>query len=151
MNSNLKQELYTECQRFVDSRLQAVQKTITEIQESLTSETKSSAGDKHETGRAMLQLEREKAGQQLAEIQKVNQLLSKINVSKSSEIIGLGSVVFTTQANYFMTISAGELKNQDQSFYAISVNTPIAKLLIGKKVGDEVQFREQAFKIIKVI
>ena len=45
MNSNLKQELYTECQRFVDSRLQAVQKTITEIQESLTSETKSSAGN----------------------------------------------------------------------------------------------------------
>ena len=151
MNSNLKQELYTQCQNFVDSRLQAVQKTITEIQESLTSETKSSAGDKHETGRAMLQLEREKAGQQLAEIQKVNQLLSKINVSKSSEIIGLGSVVFTTQANYIMTISAGELKNHDQSFYAISANTPIAKLLIGKKVGDEIQFREQAFKIIEVI
>ncbi len=34
----------------------------------LFSETKSSAGDKHETGRAMLQLEMEKTSQQLAVI-----------------------------------------------------------------------------------
>ena len=75
--NNLKQDLYMQCQVFVGTRLRAIQKTIAEIQESLTSETKSSAGDKHETGRAMLQLEREKAGHQLAEIQKLNQLLSR--------------------------------------------------------------------------
>nr|WP_321234053.1 3-oxoacyl-ACP synthase [uncultured Psychroserpens sp.] len=147
----LKKDLYTQCQLFVDNRLQAVQKTIAEIQESLTSETKSSAGDKHETGRAMLQLEREKAGQQLAEIQKINQLLSIIDISKSTEIIGIGSIVYTTQANYFITISAGEIKIDDHSFYAISANTPIAKLLLGKTKGDQIQFRNQDFEIIKVI
>ncbi|MBV1924868.1 MAG: 3-oxoacyl-ACP synthase [Flavobacteriaceae bacterium] len=126
-------------------------KTIDEIQESLTSETKSSAGDKHETGRAMLQLEREKAGHQLSEIQKINQLLSKIDVSKTSQTIGLGSVIFTTQANYFITVSAGELKFDNQSFYAISANTPIAKLLLGKGGDEQIKFRAQEFKIIKVI
>lgn len=148
--NNLKQDLYKQCQTFVDARLKAIQKTIEEIQISLTSETKSSAGDKHETGRAMLQLEREKAGQQLAEIQKLNQLLSKIDVSKTSSVIGLGSVVFTTQANYFIAISAGEIKVQNQSFYAISANTPIAKLLLGKQVEDQIEFRDQVFKITKV-
>lgn len=149
--NNLKQELYIQCQAFVDTRLQTIQKTIIEIQESLTSETKSSAGDKHETGRAMLQLEREKTGHQLAEIQKLNQLLSKIDVSKTSQIIGLGSLVFTTQSNYFITISAGELKGDNKTFYAISANTPIAKLLLGKEIGDKFQFREQEFEIIEVI
>ena len=149
--NNLKQDLYSQCQAFVDNRLRTIQKTINEIQESLTSETKSSAGDKHETGRAMLQLEREKAGHQLSEIQKLNQLLSKIDISKTSEGIGLGSIIYTTQANYFITISAGELKFDNQSFYAISANTPIAKLLLGKLKGDQIQFRDQEFEIIKVI
>ncbi|MDG5491013.1 GreA/GreB family elongation factor [Psychroserpens sp. SPM9] len=150
MNSSLKQTLFKQCQQFVDGRLNAIQQTINEIQESLTSETKSSAGDKHETGRAMLQLEREKAGQQLAEIQKLNELLSKIDLSKSSNTIGLGSLIFTTQAHYFIIISAGQLQAQDQQFYAISANTPIAKLLLGKQAGDLITFRNQEFKIIEV-
>lgn len=149
--NNLKQELYTQCQAFVDNRLKAIQKTIDEIKESLTSETKSSAGDKHETGRAMLQLEREKAGQQLAEIQKLNQLLSKINVSKTNSTIGLGSLIFTTQANYFIAISAGELKINDEYFYAISTNTPIGKLFLGKQKGDQIKFRDQEFEVVEVL
>jgi transcription elongation GreA/GreB family factor len=99
----------------------------------------------------MLQLEREKAGHQLAEIQKLNQLLSKIDLSKTSKIIGLGSVVFTTRANYFIALSAGEMKACNQSFYAISANTPIAKTLIGKEAKNQIQFRDQEFEIIKVI
>jgi len=149
--NNLKQELYIQCQAFADSRLKAIQKTIDEIQESLSSETKSSAGDKHETGRAMLQLEREKAGHQLAEIQKLNQLLPKIDISKTLQTIGLGSVVFTTQANYFIALSAGEIKADNQLFYAISASTPIASLLLGKQKGDQIKFRDQEFEIIKVI
>ncbi len=149
--NNLKQELYIQCQAFVNDRLKVIQKTIDEIQESLTAETKSSAGDKHETGRAMLQLEREKVGHQLSEIQKLNQLLSKIDVSKISQIIGLGSIVFTTQANYFIIVSAGELKVDDQSFYAISANTPISKLLLGQQKGNQITFRDQDFEIIEVI
>ncbi|MGB3608020.1 MAG: 3-oxoacyl-ACP synthase [Psychroserpens sp.] len=148
---NLKVLLYHQCEQFVAHRLESIKTTIAEIQESLTSETKSSAGDKHETGRAMLQLEREKAGQQLAEIQKTNQLLSQIDIAKRSEFIGLGSLVYTTSSNYFVAISAGELKTENLICYAISANTPIGKLLLGKTVGDEVQFRDQAFKIIKVI
>ncbi len=97
MTSNIKQELYNQCQFFIDARLQAITKTIAEIQESLTSETKSSAGDKHETGRAMLQLEREKAGHQLVEIEKQKQILQKINVEAKHQKAALGSVIKTTQ------------------------------------------------------
>jgi len=148
---SIKLELYNFCLEFVDSRFQTIQNTIKEIQESLLSETKSSAGDKHETGRAMLQLEREKAGNQLAEIQKVKEALYKIDLTKSSKKIGLGSVVFTTKSNYYLSISAGALKVKDELFYAISPNTPIGQLLIGEKSGSKVVFRGQQFEIEKIL
>ena len=145
-----KEYLYLQCKDFVENRFQAIQNTINEIQESLTSEIKSSAGDKHETGRAMLQLEREKAGNQLAEIQKIQAQLSKISIANTSEVIGLGSAVYTNKSNYLIAISAGELKIENDIFYAISSNTPIGQLLMGRTVGDEVIFREQKFRIEKV-
>ena len=148
---NIKQQLYNACLEFVEGRLKTIQNTISEIQESLTSETKSSAGDKHETGRAMLQLEREKAGHQLAEIQSVRAQLAKIDVEKSSGAVGLGSVVYTSQFNYFIAVSAGELKAGNEKFYAISPDTPIGKLLIGKVVRGKIAFRDSSFKIDKII
>ena len=143
----IKESLYIQCVDFVENRFQTIQNAINEIQESLTAETKSSAGDKHETGRAMLQLEREKAGNQLAEIQKIKEQLSKIMLSNSSKFVGLGSVVFTNKKNYFIAISAGELRIDEVLFYAISLNTPIGQLLKGKTIGDIVSFKEQLFKI----
>ena len=143
----IKESLFKKCESFVEKRLQSIQKANSEIQESLLSETKSSAGDKHETGRAMLQLEREKTGQQLAEIQKTQEILSKIDVSKTSKTICLGSVVYTSQANYFISISAGKLTVDNIDFFAISPNTPIGQLLLSKTAGVEVIFRKQSFTI----
>lgn len=150
-DAEIKSDLYRYCQQFVENRLQTIQNTMTEIQESLLSETKSSAGDKHETGRAMLQLEREKAGNQLAEILKIKEIFSKVNCTKLSNTVGLGSVVFTTQANYFIAISAGEIKLDNHVFYAISASTPIGQLVISKTIGDSIVFNNVAFKIIHVI
>jgi transcription elongation GreA/GreB family factor len=150
-NLKTKQALYSKCLESIEIRFQTVQNTIQEIQESLLSETKSSAGDKHETGRAMLQLEREKAGNQLAEIQKIKEHFSKIDISKSSKIIHLGSVVYTNKANYFIAISAGILKVENESFFAISPNSPIGQLLLSKTIGDTIVFNNLEFKIINVI
>lgn len=150
-NLNTKHILHFKCLEFIDNRFKTVQNTIQEIQESLLSEAKSSAGDKHETGRAMLQLEREKAGNQLAEINKIKEQFSKMDVSKTLKKIGLGSVVYTTNSNYFIAISAGELTVGNIKFFAISPNTPIGLLLMGKTIGDEIIFREQKFVVEEVI
>ena len=148
---NIKTQLLQLCTTSLDTRLQSVLAVIEDIKQSLQSETKSSAGDKHETGRAMLQLEREKAGHQLAEIEKTKQILSKINTESTYKKIGLGSVVYTTTSNYFISISAGEFIVEDDTFYAISANTPIGQLLLGKSVGDVINFRNLEFKITKVL
>ncbi len=148
---NLKEQLHNKCIKFLESRLKTIQISISEIQESLLSETKSSAGDKHETGRAMLQLEREKAGQQLAKIQKLKETLSRIDIKNASKNICLGSVVYTTQANYFISISAGKLTIDSTDFFAISPNTPIGQLLLSKQVDDDVVFRDNKFTIKDIL
>jgi len=150
-NLELKGQLHQHCLGYIEDRFQTIQNTINDIQESLFSETKSSAGDKHETGRAMLQLEREKAGSQLAEIEKIRKVFSKIDISKTPKVIGLGSLVYTTKSNYFIAISAGEIKINGHIFYAISPNSPIGQLLMRKSVGDKVVFNDAIFTITILI
>ncbi len=147
---NLKQQLYQYCWTFIEDRFKTIQNNIEEIQKALNSETKSSAGDKHETGRAMLQLEREKLGLQLAEINKINKTLSRVNLHNTSNVITLGSIVFTNKLNYFITISAGKLVVDNEVFYAISANTPMGKLLIGKTAGDVIDFNKNTIEIKKI-
>ena len=147
----IKQELYDVCQEHIDERLKSIKDSIREVQESLLSETKSSAGDKHETGRAMLQLEREKLGNQLLEVEKLKQKLTRIAIDIKSSKVGLGSVVYTTQFNYFVSLSIGKITVKDTIFYAISPETPMGQLLMGKQTGEQVAFNSITFKILKII
>ena len=148
---HLKEKLHKQCQDALNQRLEAIKSIISDIQNSLQSETKSTAGDKHETGRAMLQLEREKAGNQLAEIQKQIEILHKINPEMSYSKVALGSLVKTTVSNYFIGVSVGEITIENETFYAISLSTPIGKLLVSKGVGDDIQFRMQKFTITDIL
>jgi transcription elongation GreA/GreB family factor len=147
----VKASLYQACLDIANKRQTNIQERFSGVQEAMLSETKSTAGDKHETGRAMLQLEREKLGNQLAEIQKVQEILRKINPQSEVTHGCLGSVIYTSQAHYFISVSVGEVVVNHEKFYAIATNTPIGKLLLGKKVGDEVSFRNQSFVIEKIV
>ena len=146
----LKQKLHQYCQFTLNKRLEAIQNSIRDLQNALESETKSSAGDKHETGRAMLQLEREKTGQQLAEIQKLQEVIQKINPESKHTKGALGSVIYTSKSNYFIAISIGEIQIDNTNYYAISPGTPIAKLLLSKQVGDAIEFRDSKFTITEI-
>ena len=147
---NIKQELFKQCEKFVHNRLQTIQDIISSNQKALQSETKSSAGDKHETGRAMLQLEIEKAGQQLQSISQMNETLSKINIEKTTTIAHLGSLVKTDTSNYFLSISAGKLMAFNEVYFAVSVSSPIGKLLLGKSENEEIFFHGKKIKIIEI-
>jgi len=148
---SIKKELYNKCQEFVTGKLKTIEKTIQSNKNALNSETKSSAGDKHETGRAMLQLEMEKAGQQLVVVNEMQQQLDRIDFETDSSLVRLGSVVITSQMNYFIAVSAGQFKIDNKSYFAISLNSPIGILLIGKSEGETIQFRNQLIKIKEVL
>ena len=99
----------------------------------------------------MLQLEMEKAGQQLAAVQQMQQTLAKINTLSSSANIALGSVIKTSSAYYFLSISAGKLKDKETEYFAISTSSPIGKLLVGKKAEDSFTWRGKEITIDHVL
>ena len=151
MELKIKEALFEQCEVFVNKRLYNIENVISSNQKALQSETKSSAGDKHETGRAMLQLEMEKAGQQLAGITQMKVVLSKIDILKTSKNACLGSVIITAKVSYFLSISAGQLIVADKSYFAISVSSPMGKLLLGKQEKEVISFNGKTIEIIGIV
>jgi transcription elongation GreA/GreB family factor len=144
----IKKNLLEACLFFVNKKQQTISSMIASNKKALLSETKSSAGDKHETGRAMIQLEMEKAGDQLAEINEMNAVLKKIDIEKASKIVCLGSLIITNKANYYLAISVGKITINLVDYYAVSTNSPIGKQLLGKKIGDVIPFNNA--EILKI-
>jgi len=145
-----KEEVYKECIKLIDKRFDYIKNNIGDIQNNLLSETKSSAGDKHETGRAMLQLEREKSGVQLSKINEVRKALHKINIENKPVRVSIGSLVYTSKANYFIAVSLGLIEIKEKLCYAISPQTPMGQLLMGKAIGDTIEFNNSKFSIEKI-
>ena len=147
---NSKEVLFKQCVFAVNNRLSTVEEIISSNQKALQSETKNSAGDKHETGRAMLQLEIEKASQQLIAIQEMKVVLAKIDLTKESKKACLGSVIETNRACYFLAVSIGKLTANNKDYFAVSVFSPIGRLLLGKQQGEELVFNGLTTKIENV-
>lgn len=152
IDTKIKQQLLDQLRGQLESRKQTILDAIDRVEDGLKSETKSSAGDKHETGRAMLQLEREKLGNQLNLVQIDEKTLARIElVFAQPSVVKVGSLVKTSQLNYFISVGAGKLLINDETIYAISLNSPIGQLLISRQKGDEINFRDQKIKILNVI
>ncbi len=137
---SIKQKLYQACQLFIAERFKIIKYVIDANQVALASETKSSAGDKHETGRAMLQLKMEKVSLQLKSVIAMQETLSKLNLEKLDKKISLGSLVVTDKTNYFLAISAGKITIDKNDYYAVSPHSPIGKSLLGNQIGAVVSF-----------
>ena len=150
MNRTIKTLLFDHCKSFLESKLVAHKNQIDLLYESLYSETKSSAGDKHETGRAMIQLEIEKTGKQIHDIETEFLLFSKIKTDLFLNNVVNGSLVITHENQYYLSISAEEFNYNSKTYYCISKKSPIGLVLIGKKIGDKILFNQKEIEILKI-
>ena len=80
-----------------------------------------------------------------AEMQKA---LDMIEPSRINSVIKLGSLVKTTAANYFLSVSIGSLSVDGTSYFAISPATPIGKLILDLHKGDSFTFNGNFISII---
>lgn len=113
-------------------------------------ETKSSAGDKYETTRAMMQIEAENNYSQMANLDKLKQVMARVDPERISERIELGSAVITDLGNFYITISAGKLVVAGDVYFAISPASPLGGKLIGLSAGDKVHIDKRTYTIKEV-
>jgi len=112
--------------------------------------TKSSAGDKFETSRSTMQIEHDKLSNQL--IQKKNQLkkIELIDTKKKYKSVNYGSLVITDTNYYLISVGLGPYIIDNHSVYAISLSSPIGKILLNKKKDDSFIFNDNKEKIIDI-
>lgn len=149
-SDSIKQQLYAQCEHYVQQRIETAKLAMEAAQESANSESKSSAGDKYETGRAMAQLERDRHAQLLAQARKMEQELQRLNVGKLYETVQPGSLVTTNRGTFFISISAGKLSVAGADYFAVSPASPVATALSGHKADDTLTFNNVAYQIVSV-
>jgi len=145
--SEIKKDLLKVLNATIDQKIEEINQTIADARESMANDTKSSAGDKFETGREMIQIELNKNLAQLEKNLQLKKSLSKIVENKVFDSIDFGCLVFTNQGNYFLSAPMGEIKYKNESYYALSIGSPIGKAILGKRVGDEITFQNRVLKI----
>jgi len=146
----VKKELYKACEAFISEKRSNIHDIMVANQRALENESKSSAGDKHETGRAMLHLEMEKASQQIAVVSAMQEVLERIDFSKTTDQVRLGSLIISNRGNYYLSISAGLIKIGMVEYFAVSTSSPIGNLLLGKKKGSVINLAEKQITILDV-
>ncbi len=98
-------------------------------------DTKSSMGDKYETGREMLQQEINNLQVQLNEILKQQNFLKTIS-TKPTEKAEKGSIIKTEKGLFFISISLSEVIFDGKKIICISPESPLAKAMNGKRKNE---------------
>lgn len=134
----------------LDLKISDLQKAIDSTRNSRDNDTKSSAGDKHETSRAMAQIELDKLELQLNKTVQTRTDLNKLNSSRVYDFIEFGSLVETDSGYYYISIGHGKIRINEEIYYAISIASPIGNILKGKQKGDLVGFNQKEIEILGV-
>jgi len=154
--SAFKQQLLATCKAVIDKKINALNEALNEVTDAGNNETKSTAGDKHETSRAMMQIEQEKLGKQIQEWEIQKNILGKINTDsyreeKTSNTISLGSLIETSRGLFFIAANVGKVKTEDKEVMVISNQSPLGICFMKHKAGDEFEFNGVAYRISRVI
>ena len=146
----LKKELYKQCLDYVQKRMDGAQQAINEAQKAAQDDTKSSAGDKYETGREMMQQETNRNLAQLNEANKLKVALNQISSVTVLDKAEPGSVVITDNGSFYLAISAGTLTISNENYFAVSPASPIGLRLKGLKSGEEFKLNDKNYLIKKI-
>ena len=146
-----KNELLSFISALIEKRISKSEEIINSIEESIHSETKSTAGDKHDTSRELLHQERNKAAQNLKNQLMKRKTLIQLNNYAYSPNAGFGSLLQTNQGWVFIGLSIGNIEFREEEVLCISPISPFAKALEGAAQGECVEFNDTLFVIETII
>ena len=147
----LKKGLYTEVSRLLTEKIRVAETAMQAAQASANEETKSSAGDKYETGRAMAQNDRDMYARQFLQLKQEMKTVDLAFQAASSEFVSAGSLVGTSLGWIWIAVSIGHVKWMDTSAMVVSAASPIGQAIWHKKEGETFVFRNQTHQITTLL
>lgn len=145
-----KTKVHQACLKALEAKIDIAKKGMEEAQASANNETKSSAGDKYETGRAMSQRERDLHARQLAELMNIKKTLSSIDPSRKCPKVELGALVETESTIFYIAGSLGALKVEETQVMVISAISPIAQLILDQKKGFAFEWMKKSNSLLAI-
>lgn len=142
-----KSEIHLKLRSLLEKSLEEARREYILAKESRDSDTKSSAGDKFETGREMMQREMDKLSALVDNTLNSIAKLDRLTDLPAAVVISEGSLVVTDLETYYISIGYGKL----DAVYAISIESPLGIELKGKKVGERIEMRGRKITIKSIL
>ena len=144
---DFKNNIVKACKAVLDSKIKFLNDALQEATVAGNNETKSTAGDKHETARAMMQLEQEKLGNQLTDLETQINAFDKIDFSINHTMVSNGSLIETNNGFFLIATAIGKLVVESQTVFVISNKSPLALNLLGLKPKGSSVFNGMKYSI----
>ncbi len=146
----LKEKVHQHYLQVLNNKINLLQAVLADLKEAGANETKSTAGDKHETSLAMIQIEQANKRHQLAQMIAQKAILEKINPAIVAAIVVVGSLMKTDKGYLFMSVALGKAIVESISITALSAQSPLGRQLLGLKEKDTAIINNMSYYIEKI-
>jgi multidrug efflux pump subunit AcrA (membrane-fusion protein) len=147
---SLKTRLHDHLFTALESRKTSLQLQRSQLSIESTESGKGSAGDKHEVGIAIAQIEIEKLDQQIALAQQQLQALQKIDATLEIKQVQAGAIFESDQKWFYCSVPFGQINLDHITFFCMSTEAPLFQALKGKKELETAEFNGRIWKINQV-
>lgn len=144
-----KKLLLQACKDNVEKRITDYKNEIALLNEAIENNDKESEGEDSGNGKLLNDLEKN-AGY-LNDVLKTREFLAQINPNSVNTTAAIGSIVKTETIIFYLSTSVGKIEINDETYYAISLQSPIGQLLKGKSETDTFKFNDKNYTILEIL
>lgn len=135
----------------IQDKIDVFKDMIVALTEDAKNDSKGSAGDKHETALSMMHLEQEKLNYKILENVAAKNIFDQIDFSKKSEKVIAGSLVRANSTFFLLSVALPKTSIDGHSIYGLSSESPLAKALLGQKVGHSFKINSSEYTIHEIL
>ncbi|PZX56722.1 hypothetical protein [Algoriphagus chordae] len=146
--NTFKEKIYQTAIAQVKEKINLLKAERKAINDGILEDTKSSAGDKFETGRETMSRDLMTVENQLKQANfEFDELCRFQAIKEPSATVQEGSLVQVGTDSYLISISLGQLIVDGQKLFMLSKNSPLGEILVGHKKSDQIEFRGRSILI----
>ena len=135
----------------IQDKIDVFKDMISALTEDAKNDSKGSAGDKHETALSMMHLEQEKLNYKILENVAAKKAFDEINFSRKSDKVILGSLVKANSTFFLLSVALSKTTIDGHTIYGLSTESPLAKALLGQKIGYSFKINSSEYVINDIL
>jgi transcription elongation GreA/GreB family factor len=151
MSETFRQEVIQHSISLLKKRAEELRLSLRELREGMAGEGKSTAGDKHDTAIAMVQIECERLEKQLSDILEQESKIERLSRLTGSVQIAEGTLIITNTGIFYMSVALGKHLIQNKEVIYLSDRSPLGAAFLSKKVGEKVTFNKSEYLIQQIL